>query len=208
MSILFRKGCLQHNRSYGYDAAMKTAVQKRSWMNKTIRTFFDAHSYTEVDTPMLSPTLIPEATIENFSTRFENPFLPSKDLYLVPSPEIYMKQLIAEGMGNLYQITHCFRNSEQLGNFHNIEFSMLEYYTIDANEQDSIALTENLLASLLTDDSPDFLSPPFRRMTVEEAMFTYAKIDLKKHQRWESLAAEARKLGLSLPKEPERWEDT
>ncbi len=170
-------------------------------MNKAIRTFFDGRSYTEVDTPpILSPTLIPEATIENFSTRFENPpFLPSKDLYLVPSPEIFMKQLIAEGLGSIYQISHCFRNSEQLGHIHNIEFSMLEYYTVGADEQDSITLSEDLIASLLSEDSPEDLRPPFRRMTVEEAMLTYAGVDLKRHQRQSSLAKEAQRLGLSLP---------
>ncbi len=177
-------------------------------MNRAIRTFFEDRSYTEVDTPILSPTLIPEATIENFSTRFENPFLPSKDLYLVPSPEIFMKQLIAEGIGSIYQISHCFRNSEQLGNIHNIEFSMLEYYTIGADEQDSITLTEDLVASLLSEDSPQDLKPPFRRMSVEEAMLTYAGIDLKQHQRQSSLAKEAQRLGLSLPPGPESWEDT
>ncbi|MDN5333911.1 MAG: elongation factor P--(R)-beta-lysine ligase [Sphaerochaeta sp.] len=177
-------------------------------MNKAIRTFFDERSYTEVDTPILSPTLIPEATIENFSTRFENPFLPSKDLYLIPSPEIFMKQLIADGLGSIYQISHCFRNSEQLGHIHNIEFSMLEYYTVGADEQDSITLSEELIASLLSADSPEDLRPPFRRMTVEEAMLSYTGIDLKKHQQQSSLASEARRLGLSIPTEPESWEDT
>ncbi|MGE4465595.1 amino acid--tRNA ligase-related protein [Sphaerochaeta sp.] len=187
---------------------MKTAAQQRSRMNRAIRTFFDERSYTEVDTPILSPTLIPEATIENFSTRFENPFLPSKDLYLVPSPEIFMKQLIAEGIGSIYQISHCFRNSEQLGNIHNIEFSMLEYYTVGVDEKDSITLTEDLVASLLSEDSPQDLRPPFRRMTVEEAMLTYTGIDLKLNQRQSSLANEAKRLGLSLPPGPESWEDT
>ncbi|MGE4453232.1 MAG: amino acid--tRNA ligase-related protein [Sphaerochaeta sp.] len=187
---------------------MKTSAQKRSQMNRAIRAFFDYRSYTEVDTPILSPTLIPEATIENFSTRFENPFLPSRELFLVPSPEIYMKQLIAEGMGSIYQISHCFRNSEQLGHIHNVEFSMLEYYTVGADEQDSISITEALIASLLCDDSPDYLKPPFRRMTVAEAMWNYAGVDLEKHQRQSTLASEARRLSLSLPDTPESWEDT
>ncbi|NCC65549.1 MAG: elongation factor P--(R)-beta-lysine ligase, partial [Spirochaetia bacterium] len=112
---------------------MKAAAQYRSHMNRIIRSFFDERGYTEVDTPLLSPTLIPESTIENFATRFENPFLPSSELYLVPSPEIYMKQLIAQGFGSIYQISHCFRNSEQLGHIHNPEFTMLEYYTMQAD---------------------------------------------------------------------------
>jgi len=177
-------------------------------MYRTIRTFFDGRDYTEVDTPILSTSLIPESTIENFATRFQNPFLPSTELYLVPSPEIFMKQLIAQGWGSIYQISHCFRNSEQLGHIHNPEFSMLEYYTVGADEQDSIKITEELFSSLLTKDSPDYLRPPFARLSVAEAMKTYADVDLDKHQKQSSLASEARRLGLTFPDEPESWEET
>lgn len=177
-------------------------------MYRTIRTFFDGRDYTEVDTPILSTSLIPESTIENFATRFQNPFLPSTELYLVPSPEIFMKQLIAQGWGSIYQISHCFRNSEQLGHIHNPEFSMLEYYTVGADEQDSIKITEELFSSLLTKDSPDYLRPPFARLSVAEAMKTYADVDLDKHQKQSSLASEARRLGLTVPDEPESWEET
>lgn len=187
---------------------MKAAAQFRSALYRQIRLFFDGRNYTEVDTPILSPTLIPESTIENFSTRFENPFLPSTDLYLVPSPEIYMKQLIAKGFGSIYQISHCFRNSEQLGHIHNPEFSMLEYYTVGADEQDSIGITEQLFASLLTESSESYLRPPFARLSVAEAMQRYAGVDLDKHQKQATLAMEARRLGLTVPDEPESWEET
>ncbi len=187
---------------------MKAAAQFRSRMNRTVRAFFDERGYTEVDTPSLSPTLIPEATIENFSTRFKNPFLQEQELFLVPSPEIFMKQLIAQGFGDIYQISHCYRNSEQLGHIHNPEFTMLEYYTMNADEQDSITLTEELFAGLCEAQTPAYLRPPFDRLTVEEAMKTYAGVDLSKHQKQSSLAKEAMRLGLHLPSEPESWEET
>lgn len=119
-----------------------------------------------------------------------------------------MKQLIAQGWGSIYQISHCFRNSEQLGHIHNPEFSMLEYYTVDADEQDSIRITEALFASLLSEESPNHLKPPFARLRVEEAMLTYAGVDLSLHQKQSSLAEEARRLGLFVPDEPESWEET
>ena len=187
---------------------MKAAAKFRSILYRNIRSFFDERDYTEVDTPILSTTLIPESTIENFSTRFQNPFLPSTELYLVPSPEIFMKQLIARGWGSVYQIGHCFRNSEQLGHIHNPEFSMLEYYTVGADEEDSIRITEELFASLLPKDSPKYLRPPFARLSVAEAMQQYAGVDLDKHQKQATLAQEAKRLGLTLPDEPESWEET
>jgi lysyl-tRNA synthetase class 2 len=187
---------------------MRDAALFRNHMMRQIRSFFDERSYLEVDTPVLSPTLIPESTIENFATRFDNPFLSSVELFLVPSPEIYMKRLIADGWGSLYQISHCFRNSEQLGKIHNIEFTMLEYYTVEADEQDSIAITEELFSALADGDSPDHLRPPFAHLTVEEATKTLAGVDLEKHPRQSSLAEEARRLGLSVPDEGESWEET
>jgi lysyl-tRNA synthetase class 2 len=177
-------------------------------MMRHIRSFFDERSYLEVDTPILSPTLIPESTIENFATRFDNPFLPSQELYLVPSPEVYMKRLIADGWGSLYQISHCFRNSEQVGANHNPEFTMLEYYTVEADEQDSILITEELFAALADKDTPDHLRPPFSHLTVAEATWVNTGIDLEDHQRQISLAAEARRLGLSVPDERESWQET
>lgn len=188
--------------------AMREAARFRSAMMRKIRSFFDERAYLEVDTPILSPTLIPESTIENFATRFDNPFLPSQELYLVPSPEVYMKRLIADGWGSIYQISHCFRNSEQLGKNHNIEFTMLEYYTTEADEQDSIAITEELFAALITEDTPDHLRPPFARLSVEEATWTLAGVDLERHQRQSTLAGEARRLGLTVPDEGESWEET
>ena len=184
---------------------MKKAAQFRSDLNRSIRTFFDQKGYLEVDTPTLSPDLIPEPTIQNFATRFDNEFVGSRDLYLIPSPEIYMKKLIAEGFGNIYQIGHCFRNSEQIGRHHNPEFSMLEYYSMDMDEQDSIGLTEELFAHL---GGPSFLQPPFDRLTVAEAMWQFAHVDLDKNQSQRALAQEAKRLGLSVPNKPESWEDT
>lgn len=173
-----------------------------------MRRYFDEHGYTEVDTPILSPDLIPEPTIENFATTFSNEFVGSRELYLVPSPEIYMKRLIAQGSGSIYQFSHCFRNSEQLGRQHNPEFTMLEYYTVDADEQDSIAITEELLANTALPGCPEHLLPPFRKMTVAQACKKYAGVDLDKVQDPKTLRAEAGRLGLHLPDAPESWEET
>ncbi|WP_320128104.1 amino acid--tRNA ligase-related protein [uncultured Sphaerochaeta sp.] len=190
------------------EISAKQAALGRSRLYRSIRTFFDERSYTEVDTPSLSPDLIPEATIENFGTRFENEFLGSLDLYLIPSPEVFMKKLIAKGFGSIYQFSHCFRNSEQIGKIHNPEFSMLEYYTVGADEQDSIALTEEMIAKTALENCPEHLLPPFNHLTVAEAMWRYAQVDLEKNQNQKHLANEARRLGLSLGNESESWEDT
>jgi lysyl-tRNA synthetase class 2 len=173
-----------------------------------MRQFFDERNYTEVDTPSLSPDLIPEATIENFETTFSNEFVGSRNLYLVPSPEVFMKKLIADGMGSVYQFCHCFRNAEQIGENHNPEFTMLEYYTVGYDEQDSIPLTEELIERSSPKGTDTALLPPFRRMTMQEAMWEYAHVDLDVCQDQRLLAEACRMNELLVPEQREPWEDT
>ena len=101
-----------------------------------IRKYFIDKDYLEVSTPTLSPYLIPEPTIKTFRTEFINPFMERTSLFMIPSPEIFMKKLLAAGSGSIFQISQCFRNAEQLGDVHNPEFTMLEYYTVNADEKD------------------------------------------------------------------------
>ncbi len=184
------------------------AAKKRSSLLREMRSFFDTHGYTEVDTPSLSADLIPEATIQNFETTFINEFLGSQNMYLVPSPEIFMKKLIAEGFGSIYQFSHCFRNCEQVGEVHNPEFTMLEYYTVGYDEQDSIPLTEELIAFSAPEGTDKDLLPPFRRMTMQQAFWEFAHVDLDESQKREDLLEACERLNLMPPSHPEPWEDT
>lgn len=158
---------------------------KRSRLIRGIRDFFTDRNYLETDTPLLSAALIPESAIEVFATKFESPYRGAKPLFLVPSPELWMKRLIAAGFGSLFQISKAFRNAESIGQNHNPEFTMLEYYTLDADYIRSIEVTEDLFAKLLSIDTghrrpqgDKSLSPPFLRMTMAEAFREFAGFDL------------------------------
>lgn len=186
----------------------RSAIKARSTLYRNIRDFFDAKDYLEVATPTLSPTLIPEATIDNFSTSFSHEFLGSREFFLIPSPEIFMKQLIAEESGSIYQFSTCFRNNEQIGSHHNPEFTMLEYYTVHADEYDSLKITEELIQTTALPGCPDHLLPPFKTMSVAQACKAYAHVDIEKLQSTRLLRDAAKQLGLTLPPEPESWEET
>jgi len=72
---------------------------------------------------------------------------------------------------------------------------MLEYYTMNADYMDSLALTEELFA-LLAQENP-LLSPPFERVTVMQAFEKHAGFDLfAEAEKDGGLEAQARKLGL------------
>ncbi len=154
-----------------------------------MRAWFRSNGYLEVSTPVLSPTSS-RTPIANFATQYISEFLGSRELYLVPSPEIHMKKVIAALKRNIYQFSPCFRNSEQVGAHHNPEFTMLAYYTVDADEQLSIAITEELFARTAL---PGFqnTSAPIQADDVAQACKTYAGFDLDSTQSTTRLRKEA-----------------
>jgi len=173
--------------------------QKRAAIIKQVRSFFDNKNYLELDTPLLCGDLIPESCLEVFQTERLFPHgsrKESRPLWLIPSPEIWMKKIIAKHSVSVYQICKSFRNGESCGSLHNSEFTMLEYYTMNANYMDSLALTEALFSHLAKDSV--ITVGNFERITVAEAFTKWAGFDLFKIAEKGSSAMEeqARKLGL------------
>lgn len=181
-------------------------LEERSRILTETRAFFLGRGYLETDTPALAPALIPESCLEVFRTEYDNPFLGRMDLWLVPSPEVWMKPLIARLRRSVFQVCKCFRNSESLGRLHNPEFTMLEYYTVGADSGDSRQLTEELFRSCAGPDTPAWARPPFRRMTMAEAFRELAGLDLEALQDRGALVEAGRGKGLLVPLEAS-WED-
>jgi lysyl-tRNA synthetase class 2 len=176
-------------------------LQKRAAIIKWVRSFFDNKNYLELDTPLLCGDLIPESCLEVFQTERIFPSGSRKEnfpLWLIPSPEIWMKKIIARHNVNVYQICKCFRNGESCGALHNSEFTMLEYYTMDADYMDSLALTEELFALLAQKTDNSLLNPPFERITVADAFAKWADFDLfaAAEEGPAAMDLQARKLGL------------
>jgi lysyl-tRNA synthetase class 2 len=194
------RGIANNIRRYILDLEM---LQRRAAIIRQVRSFFDGKNYLELDTPLLAPDLIPESCLEVFGTKRLFPRGSKKEsrpLWLIPSPEIWMKKIIAHHRVNVYQICKCFRNGESSGHLHNSEFTMLEYYTMDADYMDSLALTEELFAFLAKEAKAPSLTPPFERVTVAQAFDRWAGFDLFAAARKEGvMEEEARKLGLDPP---------
>ena len=198
-------------------------LKTRAAIIQKIRSFFDDKGYLELDTPLLCADLIPESCLEVFQTERLFPKRSRKEsrlLYLIPSPEIWMKKIIAHHRVNVYQICKCFRNGESSGRLHSSEFTMLEYYTMDADYTDSLKLTEDLFdflaAELHRERDENFfcreeaqrktkeekdkicLYAPFERITVADAFKKYAGFDLFEaaEKGTGAMAEKARELGL------------
>lgn len=177
---------------------------RRANIIQSVREFFISAGFLEVDTPILSPCVIPEPTIELFETDTHG--LEARHLYLLPSPELWMKRLLADGSGNIFQIARCFRKGEESLPIHSREFLMLEWYEVDADYYDAISTVENLLNHVLNGMSVRHLMPPSRRLLVQDAFLELAGVDLCACGSVDSLAEEAKRLGLQPPR-GESWDE-
>jgi lysyl-tRNA synthetase class 2 len=185
-------------------------LKERARIIRKVRSFFDDKGYLELDTPLLSPDLIPESCLEVFETSRRLPGGLTAPYWLIPSPEIWMKKIIARHRVSVYQICKCFRNGESSGFLHSPEFTMLEYYTVGVGYLESLSLTEELFCFLLDMGSggtsktprdttkPSGLCPPFERLTIAEAFSRFAGFDLfATAETVEGMEREARRLGLN-----------
>jgi len=147
-----------------------------------IRDFFTRRGFVEVETPMLHP--IPGgATAKPFKTHHN---ALDMDLYMRVAPELFLKRLVIGGLERIFEINRCFRN-EGISTLHNPEFTMLEFYQAYATYEDMMALTEELLCSMVQEiHGKPFLtyqgkeiefSRPWRRIRFKEAVLEYGKFD-------------------------------
>jgi lysyl-tRNA synthetase class 2 len=188
-------------------------LRNRAQLIHLAREFFRSRDYLEVDTALLCPSLIPEGSLEVFSTRYRPRHGGYRDFYLIPSPELWMKRLIAAGSGSVFQICKSFRNSEPATDIHNPEFTMLEWYTLEADYLQSIDIIEALFGHLLAGlslkpvltcgDRRVECSSPFLRLSMAEVFRSCLQLDLQQllEAGVHALAAAARQIGLSVTKE-------
>ena len=175
---------------------LRTLAKQRSQFYQAIRTFLNEQNFVETETPLLSEHLIPESCIEVFQTEWRSHFGQQQTLFLTPSPEIYMKSLISQGIGDCYQLTKSFRNAEEPSQRHLSEFTMLEWYVMGKDYRDNIRLTQSLLTSLapLAASETKAMFTDFMEVTMAQLFLDYVQIDLEQAttlEAFKSLAEQA-----------------
>jgi len=153
----------------------RTVFEVRSQTLSSIRRFFDARGYLEVETPMMQ-SLAGGALARPFVTHHNALDLP---LYLRIAPELYLKRLVVGGIQRVYEINRNFRN-EGISTQHNPEFTMLEFYEAYSDYQSLMELTEKLFNQIAVDviGKTDFVfgentisfATPFKRVSLREAV--------------------------------------
>ena len=153
------------------------SLDRRARLVASLRAFFDARGFLEVETPIVVPSPGLDVHLSAFTLVTPTARPPR---FLSTSPEYQMKRLLGAGHARIYQLTKAFREDE-LGERHNPEFTMLEWYRAPAAVEDIMRDTEQLVARVtggrvsLADRSID-TTPPFRRLTVTEAFDTFAHV--------------------------------
>jgi len=112
------------------------ALEMRARILAAVRGFFSDRGFLEVETPVRIAAPALERYIEAE---------PSGEAYLRTSPELHMKRLVAAGLERIYQIGPCFRRGER-GRAHRPEYTMLEWYRMDADYLDMLVDAKALLA--------------------------------------------------------------
>jgi len=109
---------------------IRAALELRARLYAKIRAFFAERGVLEVETPMLGAGGNTEPNIESFSTGFSGHVdAGTRERWLRTSPEHALKRLLADGIGDCYELGRVFRNGEA-GRRHNPEFAMLEWYRV------------------------------------------------------------------------------
>ena len=184
---------------------VKDTFIKRSQIISGIRAFLDSRGFLEVETPMLA-TIAGGASARPFITHHNTLDL---DMFLRIAPELYLKRCIVAGFEKVYELGRTFRN-EGMSIRHNPEFTMIELYQAFADYNDMMELTENMVAEVCKKVNGttkvtyqgteiDFM-PPWRRITMVDAVKEYAGVDFNEFKSDADAQAVAKEKHLEFPK--------
>lgn len=160
------------------------ALEARSRALQTVRAYFSEQRFVEVETPLLVPCPGLDPNVDSLGSVRRG----ERTDWLITSPELHMKRLLVGGMPRIFQLARCFR-AEELGLYHEPEFTMLEWYRAFAGYQEALGDTEALVFRVVQALSGDHfarlrhangsirridVTPPFERVTVRAAFAEHA----------------------------------
>ena len=177
---------IRHRQRYLHlimDPEARDHFVRRSRMTAAIRRLLDGQGFIEVETPMMQ-VLHGGATARPFVTHHNALDI---DLYLRIAPELYLKRLIVGGFDRVYEMNRNFRN-EGMDKDHSPEFTMLELYAAYWDFADIADLTERIVCEAAQAVAGALvvpfgghevdLTPPWRRVTMDQALLQYVGVSL------------------------------
>ncbi|MBI2724442.1 MAG: lysine--tRNA ligase [Chloroflexi bacterium] len=168
-----------------------------------IRRYLDARGFMEVETPVLQAEA-GGAAATPFVTHHK---ALDQDFFLRISLELHLKRLIIGGYDRVYELGRIFRN-EGVSWKYNPEFTMLETYQAYADYHDVARMVEEMVsgvaAAVLGSMHVQFgehaldLTPPWRRVTMRDALIEHGGIDFEELRTRETMLAELQRRALEV----------
>ncbi|QSB00224.1 aspartate--tRNA ligase [Methylomonas sp. EFPC1] len=148
--------------------AMQQKMKVRRDVTRNLRQYLDDHEFFEIETPYLTKAT-PEGARDYIvpSRTHQNSFFA-----LPQSPQLYKQLLMIAGMDRYYQVVRCFRD-EDLRADRQPEFTQLDIETSFMNEQEIMAVMEEMIRRLFKEIIDVDLGDQFPVMSYAEAMNRY-----------------------------------
>ena len=162
---------------------VKDIFLKRTRVYQSMRDYFNAQGYIEVETPILQ-SIPGGASARPFTTHHNALDMP---LYLRVADELYLKRLIVGGFEGVYEFSKNFRN-EGMDRTHNPEFTAMEIYVAYKDYNWMMDFTERMIEKICLDvngtneitvgDKTISVKTPFKRITMIDAIKEHTGIDI------------------------------
>ena len=182
---------------------VRDTFRKRSMIISEIRNRMDQKGFIEVETPVLN-TAASGASARPFITHHNTLDL---DMYMRIATEIPLKECIVGGLERVYEIGRIFRN-EGMDAMHNPEFTTIEAYQAYTDYNGMMELTEDLfyhcclrvngVSKINYQGTEIDLTPPYRRLTMNDAVKEFTGADFLACETDEEARALAASIHLEL----------
>ncbi len=196
---------LRYRRRY-VDLVVNEGVKdifiKRTKVYTSMREYFNAAGYIEVETPILQ-SIPGGASARPFITHHNALDIP---LYLRIADELYLKRLIVGGFDGVYEFSKNFRN-EGMDRTHNPEFTCMEIYVAYKDYNWMMSFTEKMLEKICLDvngttevkvgENVISFKAPFPRVTMAQAILDHTGRDITGLDE-DALRKLARELGVEV----------
>jgi lysyl-tRNA synthetase class 2 len=156
-------------------------IARRDTALRAVRSFFHDRGFVEADTPQLVPGPGLEPHIDPLAVPVRMDLLAATTSlrWLITSPELALKRVVAAGVPRVFQLGHVFRDGEKTHR-HSPEFTLLEWYrgpgTLDEIREDTVGLIR-AVADAIGNASGVDVGAPVHRLTCAQA-FAATGVDL------------------------------
>ncbi len=167
----------------------KKNLEKRFFILKKIRDFFDQQKFIEIEAPTIIKYPGQEPNIEPMSIKVHNENGQEFQGFLHTSPEYTMKKMLSAGFNKIYFLGKTFRDFESFGGIHNPEFTMIEWYRKNVDFTKIMDDSEKLFKFISKElkkskfkfgdkDLFDFINQKWQRVSVKQLFKRYLKVNL------------------------------